>query len=114
MHSHARTSAKTDATLFYVAVVFVLFLSPEIARRSSQKKLNRDFFRNHRETFRAYPLVERQERFELRDAANDAKIKKEIKVTRQARQNESDSGVLTIERFNIAKAVRFSCCAVAM
>ncbi len=38
MHSHARTSAKIDATLFYVAVYFVLFLSPEIARRSSQIK----------------------------------------------------------------------------
>ena len=38
MHSHARTSAKIDATLSYVAVFFVLFVSPEIARRSSQKK----------------------------------------------------------------------------
>jgi hypothetical protein len=38
MHSHARTSTKIDTTLFYVAVFFVLFLSPEIARRSSQKK----------------------------------------------------------------------------
>jgi hypothetical protein len=37
MHSHARTSAKIDATLFYVAAFFLLFLSPEIARRSSQK-----------------------------------------------------------------------------
>ena len=37
MHSHARTSAKIDATLSYVAIFFVLFLSPEIARRSSQK-----------------------------------------------------------------------------
>jgi hypothetical protein len=37
MHSHARTSAKIDATLFYVAAFFVLFLSPETARRSSQK-----------------------------------------------------------------------------
>ena len=39
MHSHARTSAKIDATLFYVAAFFFLLcLSPETARRSSQKK----------------------------------------------------------------------------
>jgi hypothetical protein len=38
MHSHARTSAKIDATLFYVAAFFLLCLSPETARRSSQKK----------------------------------------------------------------------------
>jgi hypothetical protein len=43
MHSHARTSAKIDATRFYVVVCFLLCLSPEIARRSSQKNFNREF-----------------------------------------------------------------------
>ena len=37
MHSHARTSAKIDATLFYVAAFFLSCVSPETARRSSQK-----------------------------------------------------------------------------
>jgi hypothetical protein len=40
MHSHARTSAKIDATLFYFAAFFLLCLSPEMARRSSQKNLD--------------------------------------------------------------------------
>jgi hypothetical protein len=43
MHSHARTSAKTDATLVLSRTLLPLILSPETARQSSQKKLNRGF-----------------------------------------------------------------------
>jgi hypothetical protein len=45
MHSHARTSAKTDATLVLSRSLLPLILSPEMARRSSQKKLATDIFK---------------------------------------------------------------------
>ena len=38
MHSHARTSAKIDDNLILYRSLLPLILSPEIARRSSQKK----------------------------------------------------------------------------
>jgi len=43
MHSHARTSAKIDATRFLCRRSASSYLSPEIARRSSQKKFNGSF-----------------------------------------------------------------------
>jgi hypothetical protein len=41
MHSHARTSAEIDDNVILYRSLLSLILSPEIARRSSQKRFNR-------------------------------------------------------------------------
>ena len=43
MHSHARTSAKIDATLFYLAVSFLLFFLRK-SRDEVLKKIATDIF----------------------------------------------------------------------